>query len=70
MRGGENIMTYGTFADMMGGGIGQEFELVFGKSWTEYLSSMNKTESDTVDVDVLKQDTTWKTFAPFNRAFP
>ena len=67
MRGGEN-MTYGAIADKMGV-FGDEFEIAFGKSWTGYLSSMNKTESDTVDVDVLKQDTIWNTFAPFKRAF-
>jgi len=69
MRGGENIMTYGAIADKMGS-FGDEFEISFKKSWLNYLSSINKTESDTVDVDVLKQETIWNTFAPFKRAFP
>lgn len=69
MRGGENVMTYGELANKMGD-FGGEFEFVFGESWPKYLSSIGRTENDTVDVDVLKQNDKWKNLSQFKIAFP
>ena len=69
MRGGENLITYGELADRMGA-FGGEFEIVFNKSWLEYLSLINKTENDTVDVDDLKKDDKWTQLSQFKIAFP